>query len=395
MLAASWSALLAVFVKELREALRDPNAFALSVLYPLLLYPGLLWAFSLWTEYQDGQQAGEEAAIAVVGAATEQVVALLEADDRLTVRETEDAFLALERGDVWAVVIATESADGLTTDTRWRSDRPASGRAKDAVESVLHQLRDDRIAGSVAAVGLSPAHGRFEVTHDQAAARRSLGPWVLSLFLPVALVLNAMIVGFYPTIEVAVGERERRTLETTLVCAAPRGALVAGKLVSVLFIVTIATLVNLGTILLSGWHLLHLLHAEEAIELQLSLWGWLGVLGCALTAGMVLQAWVLLAALRARDFKQAQNIATFFLVAGTSLAALGALEGFGTELGMGLVPVTNLVAVMREGIAGRPFGAAAAIALVENLCLIGVPIAIAARVVAGESWRSRGGSARA
>src|SRR4051812_6778932 len=95
-------ALYAVFAKELRETLRDPNAFALSVLYPLLLYPALVWGFSAWTEYQDGQSAGQDAAIVVLGAASSEIADAMETADGVHVvapaATREAAADALARG---------------------------------------------------------------------------------------------------------------------------------------------------------------------------------------------------------------------------------------------------------------------------------------------------------
>jgi len=380
-------AVLAVFLKELRETLRDPNAFLLSVLYPLLLYPGLVWATNLWVEYQSGQLVGEIAPVAIVGEAPADVVTALQAADSVKIVTVDDAEAALADGRVVAVVRVTPAADGtVDVKTRWRSDLPVSGRARTHLDAALTEVRDARISAAAAAAGLAPEHAKVKVTAKEDDSSSLVG-WALSMMLPFVLVLNGMIAGFYPAVEAAVGERERGTLETTLVCAASPSVIFAGKLACVFFIVTVATIVNFGAFLLSLWQLLNLLEVEKTLVVNVSAGTWLGVLGCSVLAALVLNAWEMLAVIRARDFKQAQNIASVFLVVGMGAGVVGALEGVGPELGFGLVPVTNLVLVMREGIAGRDIGLWAPIAVALNVLLVAIPVLLAARVASGEGWR--------
>ncbi|MDP2306021.1 MAG: ABC transporter permease [Pseudomonadota bacterium] len=396
---SSLHAIVAVFLKELRETLRDPNAFLLSVLYPLLLYPSLVWAANLWTEYQTGQLEGERAPIAVVGAPAEapgagapradvpaDVVAALTAAEALEVVAVTDADAALADGTVAAVVRITTHDGGLQVHTTWRSDEPISSRAHTRVEEALAGVRTARVAANAVTAGLAPEHADVKVT-VQEDDKSALVAWSLSMMVPFVLVLNGMIAGFYPAVEAAVGERERGTLETTLVCATSPAVVFAGKLACVFTIVIVATIVNLGAFLLSLWQLLQLLDVDPSFAIGLTPGVWLGVLGCAVLAALVLNAWEMLAVIRARDFKQAQNIASLFLIVGMGASAVGALQGFGPELGMGLIPVSNLVLVMREWIAGREIWPWASIAIAENLLLAIIPVLLAARVASGEGWR--------
>ncbi len=379
----------AVFLKELRETLRDPNAFLLSVLYPLLLYPGLVWAANLWTEYQTGQVAGERSPIALVGAPPDVEAALL-AVGSLDIVVVDDPAVALGAGRVEATVRVTPNADGgIHVDTQWRSDHPRSARALAAVDRTLAEVRAAHLVASATESGLAPEHATVTVTVEEEDRAAFVG-WALSMMVPLVLVLNGMIAGFYPAVEAAVGERERGTLETTLVCAASPSVVFAGKLACVFTIVIVATVVNLGAFLLSLWQLLLLLDIEKSFVIALGPTVWLGVLGCSVLASLVLNAWEMLAVIRARDFKQAQNIASLVLIVGLGACAVGVMEGLGPELGGGLVPVSNLVLVMREWIAGRDIWPWAPIAIVENLLFVLVPVFLAARVASGESWRVGG-----
>ncbi|MES2642800.1 MAG: ABC transporter permease [Myxococcota bacterium] len=383
---ANLNAIRAVFLKELQETLRDPNAFLLSVLYPLLLYPSLVWAANLWTEYQTGQIADERAPIVLVGAPPDVVTALTDAK-ALEIVNVADPDAALGDGTVVAVVrVATDSGGGVQVDTTFRSDRSVSERAQRRVEAALDEVRTTRIATNATAAGLAPEHADVKVTvRDE--DKSAIVAWTLSMMVPFVLVLNGMIAGFYPAVEAAVGERERGTLETTLVCATSPAVVFAGKLACVFTIVIVATVVNLGAFLLSLWQLLQLLGVDQSLVVGFGPGVWLGVLGCAVLASLVLNAWEMLAVIRARDFKQAQNIASLFLIVGMGACAVGALPGFGPELGKGLVPVTNLVLVMREWIAGHEIWPWAPIAIAQNILLVIIPVLIAARVASGEGWR--------
>lgn len=374
--------LLAVCLKELRETLRDPNAFLMSVLFPLLAYPMMVWGGSAWMEYRGGQNAGEQAPIAVVdGVVGGELAAILGGIDGLALRTVVDPEAALAEGTVVAVV----DGSGEVVRTRWRSDLPASDRARARIDDALAAERARRVAAEVAVHGLPAGAADIEViTFDVGNERgkRELAAWVLSLLLPMVLVFNALIAVLYPAIEVAVGERERGTLETTLVAAVPRSAVIGGKLLSVLAIVLIANAVNLAAFLLSLWQLLQLMDAPELFAIPTSPWVWLGLLAGATLAAMVLASAVIVASLRARDFKQAQNISMILLMFAYALAMAGGLEGF-TEA-LALVPIANLVVAMREAVAGRSPSVLPAVA--ENLAIVGMAVVFAARRVAGESW---------
>jgi sodium transport system permease protein len=386
---AALRATAAVFLKELRETLRDPNALVMSVLFPVLVYPALVWGANLWVEYQSGQQADERAPVVLIGPAADVVrKPLTRAEGLVVVAPGDDVSAALAAGQVTAVVSAEYAADGgVDVQTRWRSDVPLSSRARTRIADALESRRKERVAAEARAHGLPANAGVVTVTTDDAASRDEVLPWLLSLVVPAVLVLNGMVAGFYPAIEAAVGERERGTLETTLVCAAPRSAVIAGKLACVFAIAVASTVANFGALLLSVMQLLHMLEQTEAFALEIPWPVWAGVLACGVVAALVLNAWVMVAVIRARDFKQAQNIASLFLVVGMALCIVGSLPGIGPELGGGLIPVTNLALVMREWIAGRPVMPWAAFALIENLALTAVPVLLAARVVSGEGWR--------
>ena len=179
----------------------------------------------------------------------------------------------------------------------------------------------------------------------------------------------------YPAVEAVVADRERGTLETSLVTAAPRWVFVAGKLVSVGAITLVAMVATLVGAMITLYHLASLTGRPIGLPparllLMLPLASATALTGAAIS---------LVAAAPTRSFKQAQNTTTAAATVVMMAAMAGMLPHAELSGGLGFIPVTNTILVMRELLMGRAPTGWAALAAVELLAIGGIAVAGASR----------------
>lgn len=315
---ASFRALGAVLTAELRQLLRDTNTLLFSVLFPLFLFPLVVWLFSQADALADGWQEG------------------------LRPRVAASAELASELPDTLEVVAPGTPADvtvvrsGTAVTVRYQGADPVSALGQARVVEALDQP--------------------WEVqSHDIAPSDQALSA-VLARILPGLLVVLAIMASMFPAVEAVVADRERGTLETSLVTAAPGWVFVAGKLASVGVITLVAMVSTLAGALVTLVHLASLTGATIGLPPARIL----AIVPLASVTALAGAALALFAAAPARSFKQAQNTVTAATTVLMGAACLGMLPHSELAGGLGFVPVTNAVLVMRELLLGQtPYGWAA------------------------------------
>ncbi len=336
--------LFAVLDAELRQLLRDINTLLFSVLTPLFLFPLMLFLFSQGQALVDGWEESLRPRVIVPEALAAELPTTLE---------------RVEGPDADAVV----AVDGAVVTVSYRAGDAVSDLARRRLVEALDEP--------------------WEIdNHDVAPAKEALAS-VLAQLLPGLLVTFAVIASMYPAMEAVVADRERGTLETTLVTAAPRWVFVTGKLVTVGLITLLAMAATLVGALVTLFHFAFLLDAPIGLPPSRLL----ALLPLAALTALAGAAISLVAAAPARSFKQAQNTSSTAAAVVMVLALLGMLPR--AELGpeLGFVPITNAVLAMRQVLLGHPIGPWGVVAVAELLVIGFVAGGWAARTLSKEELR--------
>ena len=311
----------AVVGAELRQLLRDVNTLLFTVFFPLFLFPLIIWLHAQASQLSEGWE------------------------EQLRPRVVVPEAFAGELPETLQRVAEGEPADAVVT---------VSGRVLSIAwqgGDAVSELAQRRLLGAL------DDPWEWE-SHDVAPASEASAS-VLARVLPGILVVLGVMASLYPAVEVVVADRERGTLETTLVTAAPRWVFMAGKLAGV----GLLTLLALGAALLGAlvtlFHLAVLTHTEIGLPpLRL-----LAMLPLAAVTSLTGASLALLAAAPARSFKQAQNTTTAVSIVVMTAAVLGMLPHAKLAAPLGFVPIANAVVVMRELLLGAPVGAWGAVAV--------------------------------
>lgn len=388
---------LAVVRKELAESLRDVHVLVFSFGLPLVFYPLLIWGGMQIVMLEHGLGERAPPRVAVEGPADLRAAVLappvveislgdsLPPDPVATRKALED--------DVVDVVVrgspSPETTDGLHVRVEHLSTRPSSARALSDTQDRLEALSLQRREGLAASRGLDveALDPWLVVTEDLAPAGQTLA-MVMSLVVPAILLMNMLMAGVYPTVEAVVGERERGTLETTMVAAIPRATVVGAKVVGIVLILLVSTAANVLGVLLTLFDLQARIDPEGAAPLAYDLSD-LAMAFAVTTATAVLIAAILtLAALPARNFKEGQNLVSMASIVGMVAATAGFLPLVELSPTTAAIPLVNTVLVLRDAISAGPLShGAAAMAFVVNLLAAAAFLRLGAGVVSSEGYQ--------
>lgn len=247
------SAFLTVFLKEVRENLRDRRTLTSAFLTGPLLTPllfAMLLSFSINRQLDKAEQP---ISVPVIGAQyAPNLVAALQMGGVLPQPAIANPEQAVYRQD--ADLVLRISPDYPKA---WRNGEPvqveliydSSQRDTDAVVERVGNLIDGyaRQQGAMRLVarGLSPSTATpvMVAKRDQATAQSRAG--LMFNILPYLFVLTIFMGGMYLAIDLIAGERERQSLESLFANPVPRWKILAGKLAAICVFSTASLLICL------------------------------------------------------------------------------------------------------------------------------------------------------
>lgn len=233
-------AVLAVFLKECRESLRDRRVLINALLLGPLMGPLLFVIVLRVTIARQLEQAERPLAVAVIGAErAPNLIAALRQEGLEALPPVADAEAAVraQRLDL-ALRIDASFADD------WRAGRPAqveliydssrrdSGARVQRLRAMLEAYSRRTGAMRLMVRGLSPALATaLAIAPRDQATPQGRGALLFAM-LPYFLILSAFIGGMWLAIDSTAGERERSSLEPLLVNPVPRARILGGKVLA-------------------------------------------------------------------------------------------------------------------------------------------------------------------
>ena len=401
-----------IYLREMRDQLRDRRTLFLIAVLPLLLYPLLGMSF-----FQLSQFLRHHAAkVVIVGAeeldnldwlpplvvedqfatdlfirnpeeiGTLQLVKMGGANNSESLQESSDpmqlASDALGQGEVQVVLVfpsgfrerllavrqallerenqvePTVQAELLEPQLFYNSANEKSRIAQLRTERVVRNWRlavmqANLREGNVPLVATAP----FELQPQDVAKDRQRHAAVWSKILPFILFIWALTGAFYPAVDLCAGEKERGTLETLLASPAQRGEIVWGKLLTVMTFSMVTALLNLGSMGLTGKFVLAQFQeistfSGTVLSLPPSVSVvWLMIALVPIAA--LFSALCLACAAFARSTKEGQYYLMPLLLIVMPLMMLPLSPGVELNLGNSLIPVTGVVLLLRSMIEGQ------------------------------------------
>ncbi len=182
------------------------------------------------------------------------------------------------------------------------------------------------------------------------ATRRQAALW--SKILPFVVFIWALTGAFYPAVDVCAGEKERGTLETLLSSPAERSEIVWGKLFTIISFSTATAMLNLLSMAITGTAIIMLQPGQIPIgppPPSALLWLMLALVPIS----ALFSALALAIAAFARSTKEGQYYLMPLLLVSLPLMVLPLLPAVDLKLGTSLIPITGMMLLIRAMIEGQ------------------------------------------
>jgi sodium transport system permease protein len=315
------SKLKVVFLKELRETLRDRRTFGFLLL-AVLFYPAILGVTLHQLIDKSTRTEREGIHLTVIGGAKAPTLIAQLRERSVTINEsgpmTEEAIGELLHGKKIAAVLRL--SDDFVDN--YQSMRPArielwfdssaeSGPQRRELEEILQAYGSNIASARLLAHGVSPATlapiqlQRYDTGTNASRSAMVIGGLIGFLFFP------AFLLNMSSAVDSTAGERERRSLEVLMAQPAHSWELVGGKWLAS----SVLALLGVTVVLMLGHAILRWLPLEE-IGMSWNLgWGEL-LLVCLATMPLALlsSALYVAMAMNARTFKEAQTTVSLVMI---------------------------------------------------------------------------------
>ncbi len=385
--------------KELLDVVRDRRTLLLTVLLPVLLYPGILLLMGTIIAAGTLRLKNEPMTVAVVGAPTLALLSKREPPPKTSwaLHTRAEGAALLKDQKVVAVVIAPDDVEAtiaggkqavITVLYTKRFDRSMEGldRIKpllDALNTQALQVRLDALnleAGFVQPVKTDPVDLDFQ---------KDLGPLLASRLLPIILLTMLIIGALYPAVDLTAGEKERGTLETLLVSAVRPVDVMAAKYLTVSLVAVATALANLAAMGVTFGMGISL-GGPATTTFQLTFGQVLTMLACLVPAALLLSGISLAVASTARTFKEGQSLMSPVMLVCLAPALLSQMPG--VELGpfTALIPLLNVALLIKAAVLGTATALDVGLTSVSVLAFAALALKVAASAFNSETFRFGG-----
>jgi sodium transport system permease protein len=374
-----------VVVKELTEILRDRRTLFLMMGIPIFLYPALFVLMEQVLLFGQGALGNVVPRVAVhrmayldqplplSGREGLEIVALQGADGDDVLSGRFDAVMVIDS-------TGSEDVSGLTVHILYDASRDRSNHARSLLVSQLESVNREVLSDRLERFGLPPDFARpVSVRDTSVATPRGLGGATLGRFLPMVLILMTVLGAFHPAIDVAAGERERRTLEPLLSTSAPGSMIVIGKYLAVAVIAFNTAALNLVSMLLTLRAGIFQFAAELGLEFELPARAVLLILALLALLALLFSALFIGVAIHAQSFREAQTSLTPIYLVSFLPAIVVMAPGIEFSMGLALIPISGVALLFRSLMAGDPVGIEAFVAVGATIAYSALALSFAAR----------------
>lgn len=365
----SLSSIATIYLKEIKEVVRDRRTLMFMILLPTILMPVLLNITAEFIGKAEKKAESEVITYAMFGgeqlpelanafasdarfekvelASRDEVKAAIQADKiKLALGVPSNAAVSYAAGEQVAIDLYYDNAL-LVSHVRQR--------ATEKLESISDSQRDERLTG-LGVMGMSAREQLLEpiTTRERGvASKREVIGARAGGFLPYMFIIFCFVGCLYPAIDLGAGEKERGTLETLLLTPVPRYHVVLGKFLVVFSCGVTSSLLSVGS--MAAWLYLKIDKMPPEIAaildtitaLDLTMVGMMLIPIAAMFASTLLSISIF-----ARSFKEAQAYATPLNFVVIIPAMLSMIPGVELDWTWAMVPITNIALAVKELIKG-------------------------------------------
>ncbi len=370
----NWHHIVTVYLKELKDSLRDRRTLISMIVVPTLLMPVIFFVGGTVMS-KVVKKAKDEATTLVIlgGADSPSVVAALKADPKFKVIESTTDFkhlisekqirLAVEMPPGFETALKSGTAQTVTLYHYEGEMKSSMGVGE--VDRFFRSLREKTVETRLTDRGLSADLVKpFEIKRQNVAPPEKVGGNMIGGLVPYLIIILCFTGAMYPAIDLTAGEKEHGTMETLLCSPVHRVNIVLGKFLMVMTasVATIAlTLVSTSVSIIIGGNMLAGGGKAMAAKAAGGSGGFIpiidpagifGVFAMIAPVAMLFAALLLTISLFAKSYKEAQSYVSPLIIVVIMPAMMGMLPGVELTAKTALIPILNLSLVCKEMLSG-------------------------------------------
>jgi len=380
-----------LYCREIRSALRDRTIVTNSILLPILLYPAIIWFVYTGLTFISGQNEELQSRIMLknLPAAHALLKKEFEQEKGVVLFNSSQPEADIQAGTLDAVVEFLPPKSGATpnnfaTRITYDDSRDASGRARARASQRISQYRETYLEQQALKLGLSRAdYQDFAVDEQDVSSGREVGAFVI--LLPIFFIIMLAVGAMHPAIDSTAGERENSTWETVMTAGTSRGNILIAKYLYVSTMAFTAAFLNLIAMIVSMGTILAPLFGDNA-SLRIPLSSVPVVLMGAVLLALFVGAGMMILASFARNYKEGQSLVSPFYIALIMPVLFLQAPGIEFTSRIALVPVANVMMMIREAFQGIYHWRSIAITLAVEAAAVAVALRIAVTVIQHEDF---------
>ncbi len=358
-----------IFLKELKDTLRDRRTLIFMLFIPIFAMPFLITTISKITISQAKKVKDQKSTLVI------ENIAQLPADLQDSIK-TSPQFTLLEEStfhgaakdslkagvidvvmvvpDHFAAAIELESP----TDIEIYYDRAddESNSAQDKLSDLLKSYRDRTIAARLVKRNISTDMLKpfDEINNSVASAQKEAGQGI-GRILSYIIILTCFMGAMSPATDLGAGEKERGTLETLLVAPATRGEFVLGKYGVILLSGIVTGLLCMASMTYALNNMISSMgpQAASVARIQVDAATVILVLMIVVPLAGIFAAILLSLSIFAKSAKELQGYIGLCNMVLILPAIVSFLPGMNLNLKMALIPIVNTSLIIRDAIGGN------------------------------------------
>ena len=360
-----------IYLKEIKELLRDRKTLFFIIALPLLIFPVLFGVMGaiVANVTMDEQQKVLRYVIVNETEAPEFAEAMFYHRDfkklEIDLPDDEAIKAAIDNNQIDVVLKVSQQHQELLAQRKqdvWSlyfNNASQVSFVRSKINKVFDQYVKDIRAENLVSLNISEAD--FERLNkpidlkvvDTADERENIGEKVGGI-LPYMLIILCLTGAMYPAIDIGAGEKERGTLETLLLTPIPRFSIVLGKFFVVMTTGIVTALITVFS--LGFWSfVIGEMANVEVVRRVLATVGALDlvlILLMLIPVSSIFASIVLSISIYARSFKEAQNYMGPMSMFGFFPVLVAMLPGIKLDWTWALVPISNVALAIKEIVKG-------------------------------------------
>ncbi|MEL6721553.1 MAG: ABC transporter permease [Bacteroidota bacterium] len=349
-----WSVINTIFLKELKEVLRDKRTVFLVILMPFFLYPVMFTVIGKVTSSQE-QKINEEKVTVLINEAvkTSPIYALLEQDKTLEIKAEDFTKEGLDTmGNTIGLKVlndantALDSLQPVQLEIYANSTKDVLDSRTSKIKKQIEQLNQSIVNQRLAERELSNDFlVPVQVSNiDLAPPAAQMGK-LIGRFIPMLLIFFIFTGIIYIAIDITAGEKERRTLQTLFVSPIKVPEIIGGKFLAVFAVGVVSALMNLLSLIFAVFLQAKIMGAGEgfsSISFSVGTQGWIWLIVLILLSTVFIGGLTLAVVALANSYKESQSYVTPLMMLILFPAIFASQPGMELTVTTALIPIVNI-----------------------------------------------------